>query len=326
MNISVVIPTRNRIGNLKKLLDSLSLQSNPPVEVIIVDSSDTKILTGEIERYNLPIKIYYSSPSVCVQRNIGIRESTSNWIFTCDDDIVLPPDYLEKLANHAEKSPSAIIVTGLVLERDLHQNWTYEYPISSAGLIWNFIFQLPVWSDLSSKPDGILKNFYKRRKNTFSLAGWPLITHFERPYFKASIYGLGASMIRKEFLLKFPFDETLDPNGIGDHYGIAINLRDSEPIHVLMETCVYHYKNPVNRLNHSVAYSRRIFALDYFMRKSNRFNHFNFIFLLWSLIGNFLRQTLSRQWNLALMSVKVFFLLLINRNPYSRGMRNADKQ
>ncbi|MBX7150570.1 glycosyltransferase family 2 protein [bacterium] len=324
MKVSIVIPTRNRLQNLKRLLQSLSSQTNIH-EVIVVDASDIKLSPSDIDGFHLPICICYTQPSVCHQRNFGIQRSKSEWILLCDDDIELPKDYLQRLSIYALKNKEAVLITGLFLEKNIHNEWSYEYPVSFKGLIWNFIFQLPLWTNLNNIPKGFIKNFYTKRRNTFTLAGWPLVTDFQYPSFKTSIYSLGAALVQRKILLQIPFDEILDSNGIGDNYGVAIQIPQEQPFHILMNTYVYHHKSPINRLNRHISYGRRILALDYFMRKSGRFSYLNFMFLLWSIVGNFVRQTLTWQWNLAFTSGKIFFLLLLNRNSYRIRIKTVNK-
>ena len=92
LNISIIIPTRNRYLKLIKTINYLSKNSFFFREIIIVDSSDKK---GEnikkiIDKYkNLKIKIVYSKPSISLQRNIGLNKvkKNSNYIMFLDDDI-----------------------------------------------------------------------------------------------------------------------------------------------------------------------------------------------------------------------------------------------
>jgi hypothetical protein len=59
-----------------------------------------------------------------------------------------------------------------------------------------------------------------RKGNHISKAGWPVISDFSGDYFKTPLYSLGASLVRRDWLLRSPFDEVLDRHGIGEHYGV----------------------------------------------------------------------------------------------------------
>ena len=96
MELSVVIPTRNRRESLLRLLQSLSSQKYQLKEVIIVDASDQEIDVAELQAMfkSFPIRYLRSIASVCSQRNTGIKTATSEFIFLCDDDIEITDDYL----------------------------------------------------------------------------------------------------------------------------------------------------------------------------------------------------------------------------------------
>jgi glycosyltransferase involved in cell wall biosynthesis len=110
IKISAVIATRNRKDSLYRTLRALSNQTYKLQEVIIVDSSDEKLVDAELSTTfdGLNIKYFTSEPSVCVQRNIGIRQSTSDYIFICDD--VSEPEYVLALSNYIENNSSVCCV------------------------------------------------------------------------------------------------------------------------------------------------------------------------------------------------------------------------
>ena len=106
MDISVVIPTCNRKARLLSLLGNLDRSSHPLLEVIIVDSGEDRLAPADYASFNnLNILYLASEKSVCVQRNTGIRTARASWIFLCDDDVEMPPAYLQELAAHSQQHP-----------------------------------------------------------------------------------------------------------------------------------------------------------------------------------------------------------------------------
>jgi hypothetical protein len=203
--------------------------------------------------------------------------------------------------------------------------------ISFVQLLWNFIFQLTVWADLDKTqanmlgalPLRLLRKFYTSRRNRFSLAGWPLVTEIQAPYFRTAIYSLGGAIVRRDWLLQSPYDEILDPHGIGDNYGVALDLPEDLPIAVLTDTYVMHSKSNINRVAPQIAYFRRLLALDYFMTKSKKFSPVNRGFLIWSLMGNLLVQSVGFNTRKGWATIKAGYLIATGRNPYCRAWKQG---
>jgi hypothetical protein len=130
-----------------------------------------------------------------------------------------------------------------------------------------------------------VKRWFQKRGNTWSLAGWPLITQVHGSVVKTGVYYLGASLVRKEWLLASPYDETLGPHGIGDNYGVATGFPKELPIEILVNLPVTHHRDPRNRLPPEEAYYLRVMALNYFMGSRHLQPQANRVFLLWSLAG-----------------------------------------
>lgn len=336
MNISAVIPTRNRPESLRRTLVSLAAQAHPLKEVLIIDAGDRPLDAGALRREFPSLNMIHltAQPWLCRQRNTGIREASSPYIFLCDDDIELPREYVATLAAYLQAHPQAGAVSGLVVEAGLQGQPAFEFPAPSFGqLLWNFLFQLTVWGDVSRVPAPagaawflkLIRKFYAARGNTFTLAGWPLLSRFDSPAFDAAVYGLGASIIRRDWLLQSPYDEILDPHGIGDNYGAALGFPGKTPVTVLTGTAALHHKSGENRLPPALTYFRRLLALHYFMVKSPRFSRLNRLFLGWSLLGNLLAQLLRGETLLARATLAALKYILSGRNPYLLAWRRKEK-
>jgi len=102
LKISVVIPTKNRIKDLKECVESLINQTQPIDELIVVDGStdnETKEYIEEIKR-RVSFKCIYvrqNKGGLSTARNIGNKESNGDIIFQLEDDIVLHKDYINKI-------------------------------------------------------------------------------------------------------------------------------------------------------------------------------------------------------------------------------------
>jgi glycosyltransferase involved in cell wall biosynthesis len=315
MDITVVVPTRNRHASLQRLLNSLASQTRPPKEIIVVDASDTPL---ENHTTSHDVRWIRSEPSVCRQRNKGIALARGTHIWLADDDLEFPPNYIELLADFLKNHPDVGAVCGIL------PHPTESKRMSTVSLLYRFLFQLSVWTDLGTA-QGTVRSFlvawFARRGNGFTLAGWPLVTQQRSAAFRTSVYGLGGSLIRRSWLLESPFDEILDSHGIGDNYGVALGFPEAQPITVLPSVTYAHHRDQSERLPDHLAAFHRVLALDYFMSYSNRFTWIHRAFLIWSLIGDMFSTCLLRRWPRLASIVKALWLILARKNPYVRARR-----
>ncbi len=317
IDISVVIPTCNRPGRLVSLLADLQRSLAPPREVIVVDASDQPLPPEQLAPFGPALRYLRAPKSVCAQRNRGIAEAAGDWIFLCDDDIQVPPDYLRALSAHVDAHPEAGAVSGLVLER-LGDGWTAQYPVrSTATLLWCRMFQLGLWGEIHC--DGPLGGWvaahYRRRGNHISSAGWPVLTDFRAPFFRTPIYALGAALVRRDWLLASPYDERLDRRGYGDNYGVAIGF-PAEGIHVVTSAAVRHDKEAADRPSVAFSYVRRTLALDLFLSSPRGRAVASRRWLAWSLLGNSIWHAARRNPQMCRASLETLAAVVLGRNPY----------
>ena len=326
ISVSVVIPTRNRLASLHRALTALEHQQRRPDEVIVLDASDSPpdastFATGYPE---LKLAHFRAAPSVCAQRNEGIRRARSTHVLLLDDDIEAPPDYLVRLVAAIEQDPSIGAVTGVWSEPNAKGQFTDAFLAPSfRSLLINFIAQRTVWGDIEAAtantitrlPLALLKRWYRYRGNTWSLGGWPLLTQVRAPVARTAIYTLGSALVRRDWLLASPYDERLSAHGIGDNYGVALGFPGERAITLLTDLTVRHHKEPENRLDRTSAYYERVLALHYFMRRSPRFSRINHAFLVWSLLFAAAEFRVRGRANAFRTAVRALRDVVVGRNP-----------
>ena len=97
---SVVIPSYNREGIIKKAIDSVLSQSFQNFEIIVIDNGSTDNTKQMVESYaSSKIKYFFQkgSGSPASPRNVGIRKSSAEWICFLDSDDYWLPNKLEVL-------------------------------------------------------------------------------------------------------------------------------------------------------------------------------------------------------------------------------------
>jgi len=99
--ISIIIPTYKEAPYLIKTLDTILVQTHQDFEVIIVDDGLTDEARKKTKSYLIgknKIKLLKQEPAGApAARNRGFRESKGEFLFFCDDDIILKKDALEKM-------------------------------------------------------------------------------------------------------------------------------------------------------------------------------------------------------------------------------------
>jgi GT2 family glycosyltransferase len=120
--ISVIIPTFQREEVLCDTLDSVLAQDYPAYEVLVVDQTQThqSATQAKLEQLHRDDKItlyQLSWASLPGARNVGIEHSTGEIVLFIDDDVVLPPGYLQAHAQVFQQRAEVGAVAGRVFDR-----------------------------------------------------------------------------------------------------------------------------------------------------------------------------------------------------------------
>jgi len=323
LDVSAVIPTRNRRARVLAQLRRLAGSTHPLREVLVVDASDDKLTAADLAPFSSVRLRYLEAPKgVCVQRNIGIAAASSPWILLLDDDVEVPADYLVRLGEHISQHPEAGAVSGVVMEG--HDGaWRAQFPErSDLVLFWKYLFKLGMWGE--PRPRGRLGRAvaarYHEAGNHLAKSGWPVLVEMDAPFFRTPIYPLGASLVKRAWLLASPYDESLESHGLGDNYGVAIGF-PAEGIHVVAAVEARHQRAPENRLARAAAAERRMFALDYFIRTREPLaaKGVRPAWFLWSLVGATVLEVAGRHGEMAGAFGRTLWRVARGRNPYLDG-------
>ena len=162
---SVVIPTHRAGGSLEKTLDSFRSQTVPPSVVFVVDAT----AGGEAAEWcgrPGPVRVEHvrhtAPPSAAHQRNSGASLVNTPLIAFFDDDMVLPPDTMERLCavwtRHPETGGVAARISGMehlppgrVLRAYYRWQAGYEHPHYGGRLFGPAINCLPAYGEEKSE-------------------------------------------------------------------------------------------------------------------------------------------------------------------------------
>jgi len=115
---SIIILTHNQLEYTKKCVDSIFEHTGEPFELIAVDNGSTDGTAEYLEsearshRAGVRIKIIKNKENFgfAVGNNQGMAEAKGDYIILMNNDVVVTPGWLERLAACAERSPRAGIV------------------------------------------------------------------------------------------------------------------------------------------------------------------------------------------------------------------------
>jgi glycosyltransferase involved in cell wall biosynthesis len=116
-DVSVVIPTRNRMAWLGVALNSVLWQRDVRLEVIVVDDAsvdDTRRMVTGLGEPRVRLIHHQVPGGVSAARNHGAREATGTWLAFLDDDDAWAPDKLASQVAAARASGRDWVYTGWV--------------------------------------------------------------------------------------------------------------------------------------------------------------------------------------------------------------------
>jgi len=123
MQVSIIIPTYNRVKDLDACLDSIINQTLLPKEIMIVDDSDNDEIENLIEQREKEFKekkmfLRYirneKERSSAIARNVGAENAKGEIILFLDSDVILHKDYIREILKVYEGHQNAKGVQGYI--------------------------------------------------------------------------------------------------------------------------------------------------------------------------------------------------------------------
>lgn len=112
LTASVVIPTYNRPRDLHACIESILSQKRLPLEIVVVDDGNLEELPLKAEAEAAGVGYVYhrkKKRGLTASRNAGIAVSSGQIVFFLDDDVVLYPDYVDRILRVFEEDEGRAI-------------------------------------------------------------------------------------------------------------------------------------------------------------------------------------------------------------------------
>jgi glycosyltransferase involved in cell wall biosynthesis len=113
--LTVVIPTHNRLDYLQEAIDSVLSQGEEPLQLIVVDDNSEDGTSEWLATIEDPrVRSFRQSPGRggSAARNLGLSHCSTPFVMFCDDDDVLVAGGLHKLANALRRHPNTAGAAG----------------------------------------------------------------------------------------------------------------------------------------------------------------------------------------------------------------------
>jgi glycosyltransferase involved in cell wall biosynthesis len=116
--LSVVVPTRGRAAYLDVTLESLTRQrGDRPHELLVVDDGPDAETAAVAAAHGVRYLATADGHGLNAARNTGMRATTAPLVAFVDDDVLVPPGWLDALVTGAERHPEAEAFGGPIRAR-----------------------------------------------------------------------------------------------------------------------------------------------------------------------------------------------------------------
>lgn len=291
-HLSIVICTKDRPDDLRRLLNSIERQTLKPNDIIVVDGSDDPILNVVKDFECLSINyITVRPPSLPKQRNKGISllKPETDWVGFLDDDLVLSDDSFEKIIECTDNFKSKKKLGGISM----------------------------MITNVPDAPYSPIRGFFlldHQKDGHFTTSGTAGMLRKTDKTVEVQWLSGGVTFWSKEVLDKFTFDEWFAGTGYMEDVDFSYSVGKEFSLAYCGESKCEHFQHPVSK---SKMYTLGIWQITswwYFVKK---YDDFNPLATLWSITGlaffNLIKglfEPKSHRLNKFLGNLKGFSLLI----------------
>ena len=248
--IALIVCTKDRRFDLKRLLGSVAKSSRLPDLVIIVDGSDNPI-KDVVDRFT-SLNIDYVTvrpPSLPKQRNVGISRIPKDidWVGFLDDDLELMSDSIEKI-------------------EDAIANFKTSKQIGGLSMIINNISNVP-YSFLHT-----LQLLDNPKSGIVNKAACPVYLRQTDENEEVEWVSGGTTFWKREVFYQFSYDEWFEGTGYFEDVDFSYNVSRKYSLVLCGPSKCNHFQHPVSRKKNYPLGIWQITAWWYFVRKMNNFH------------------------------------------------------
>ncbi len=228
-------------------MESLQGQTRYPDEIIIVDGSPDHETEKLFEKNKYPQTFYYKvddkNRGLTKQRNYGISKvsNDSKIVSFLDDDIILKPDYFEKIIQAFEKFPDAGGVGGYIL------NTGKKWEKSQGKKIEFNEFYMDGWKTKLGR-----RHLIRKILGLSPLEKPGIISDFAHGHsvgmlpptgkiYRVDYFMGGVANYKKKIFEEFSFSNYFEGYGLYEDLDFCVRVSKKYPLYVHTGAGVYHY-------------------------------------------------------------------------------------
>jgi glycosyltransferase involved in cell wall biosynthesis len=286
MNITVIIPTKNRPKDLLVAVDSIVNQKSLPNQLVIVDQSESpqseSVVKGLLEKTGIKLTYIYdrSITGLVHAKQVGVSNSIGDIVCFLEDDIELEESYVYEMSNAFEQNPNMMGCCGVVTNLG-HLSKYYVY--------FFHLFHRDIFYDQRVGVHGFTKKIQANLIASRYLSGGT--SAFRKIVFDYVLFDLDNNF----FML-----EDID-------FSMRANHTFGDVFYINTKARLAHYMSPVNRAVYQQRYQKKLREFVVFYKK-HAHGIKSFIALVWLLIGMLLEALFVSLSNFKLAPIKGYFM------------------
>ncbi len=255
MNFSLIICTYMRPKPILDLLESVTIQTKYPNEILIIDGStndETQYVLNTNQFSNLKYyKVDENNRGLTKQRNFGIQKVENDIDIVCflDDDTILEPHYFENIFKTYELYPAALGVGGYISNEDQWEFVGKDYQPNIKEYFYDgwkkkdgsrFVLRKKLGLDSNTKP-GFLPEFSHGRSVSF-------LPPSDSIYEVEQLMG-GVSSFKKEVFQSFQFSTYFEGYGLYEDADFTLRVSRKGKLYLNTAAKLGHYHDSSGRPN-----------------------------------------------------------------------------
>lgn len=266
MDISLIICTKDRPGDLATCLDSIERQARRPEEIIVVDASgdaDTQRICLSRDCSDVKIRYIKTKPGITAQRNAGVKQASCSVMGFIDDDSIMERHCLEEIEKTFLERSDIGAATGII----------ETPPLSLFQNIFRRLFLL-------IRLDG---------NGRLQPSGYPAFCYSPKTDIEVNCARGGFAFYKKEVFSAFSFDENISNTGCLEDVDFSFRVSKAFKLLQTSRAKIFHGTSNISRkLPEEISYAA-VFYHHYFFDKNMEKTALNLLAFSWSSMGDILR-------------------------------------